>query len=99
MFRGFVRHDVRRQNVGSLMTDLWEGDDDNSLGRNIYFKWNWRKEIWKQIIPDIDSEFSVFLSHTHSPSITFFFAWRSNCAWKKLEPVYWFDNYSSIKFL
>lgn len=47
MFRGFVRHDVRRQNVGSLMTDLWEGDDDNSLGSKIYFKWNWRQEIFK----------------------------------------------------
>lgn len=30
----------RRQNVDSLVTDLWEGDDDNSLERKIYFKRN-----------------------------------------------------------
>lgn len=65
MFRGFVRHDVRRQNEDSLMTDLWEGDDDSSLGRKIYFKWNWIQEILKYIIPDKNSSFSLFLFHTY----------------------------------
>lgn len=76
MFRGFVRHDVRRQNEGSLMTDLWEGDDDNSLGREIYFKWNWIQEILKYIITDKNSSFHLFLLYTHSPSYHFLFVRR-----------------------